>query len=191
MHKCSLKDVVGDDIQSLQETSHGFIDLIIKTYFPTEKLKKFESNVASTEEKYNSNTEAQTEILKNKHQIEGKELFVGSSSWPWKKNSKNDQLNLPESCACLQNEELFEMTGIHVDFAPCTQPIPWCYVKNDANCYDQVEYKSFGVSCPDCILGMEDKEVESYLSNTQVISWSTAACSKESIAEYLKKPYYF
>ena len=191
MHKCSLKDVVGDHILNPIETSPGFIDLIIKTYFPKEKKIKLESNVASTEGKKNSNTAEQTEILKENSPIEGKELFIGSSSWPWKKNSGNDQLSLPESCACLQNEELYEMTGINVDFAPCTQPIPWCYVKNEANCYDQVKYKSFGVSCPDCILGMEDKEIDTYLSNTQVISWSAAACSKEKIAEYLKKPYYF
>ena len=178
-------------MQELLESNNDFIDTLIKTYFSKHKIKNLDHNLATTEEKQNSDIGAKHENLKDTDKIEGKELFVGSSSWPWKKHSNADELILPESCVCLQNEELYEMTGINIDFSPCTQPIPWCYVKNDAKCYDQVQYKSFGVNCPDCILGMEGKEVERYLSNAQVISWSTVACSKEKIAEDLKKPYYF
>ena len=122
---------------------------------------------------------------------EGKELFIASSSWPWNKNIRNDELRLPETCTCLKNEEIYEMTGIQINFNPCSQPIPWCYVRDEANCYDQIESRNFGSKCPDCVLGMTTKDANEYLSNAPLISWSTVACSKENIPEILKKPYFF
>ena len=163
----------------------------MKTYFFEEDIKIWESNLRETDKKKDKNGKEPFKNVQEIAQMESKEMLIGSSSWPWKKNPPKEDLNLPNSCKCLQNRELFKMTGIRVDFEPCKQPIPWCYVRNNANCYDQVAYKSFGAECPDCVLGRENEHGEGYDSNSQIISWSTAACSNEKIAETLKMPYYF
>ena len=178
-------------MQLLLDENPDFLDLIIKTYFPKENFGKFNTNrIAANNEKEASTTQDDKEI-KGSEKLEGKEIYIGSSTWPWNRIVRDDELNLPTSCTCLQNEEIYRMTGIKIDFNPCSQPIPWCFVGNEAKCYDQVGYKNFGVKCPDCVLGMEEKEAEDYLSKTPVISWSTAACSKEKIPEIWKKPYFF
>ena len=178
-------------MQLLLDENPDFLDLIIKTYFPKENFGKFNTNrIAANNEKEASTTQDDKEI-KGSEKLEGKEIYIGSSTWPWNRIVRDDELNLPTSCTCLQNEEIYRMTGIKIDFNPCSQPIPWCFVGNEAKCYDQVGYKNFGVKCPDCVLGMAEKEAEDYLSKTPVISWSTAACSKEKIPEIWKKPYFF
>ena len=191
--KCSLTDVLGNSEQ-LQELLHenpNFVELIITTYFPKINFSKLKIRILSSESKGKYNIKDVTQKDEQPFQIKGKELYVGSSSWPWNNDVRIDEMRIPASCQCLQNQEISEMTGIQIDFRPCSQPIPWCYVRKEANCYDQVESKNFGVKCPDCVLGMEGKEANTYLSNAPSISWSTAACSKENIPEILRKPYFF
>ena len=192
--KCSLKDILGDDEQlyELLDQNPYFVTLIIETYFPKENIGKLKGNKVLSEPKKENNigqeTEQQQKVTKK---LEGKEIYVASSTWPWNKNIRDDELNLPISCTCLQSKEIYEMINIQIDFDPCSQPIPWCFVRNEANCYDQTEYKGVDVKCPDCVGDEEGKDSEKYLLNSQVISWSTAACSKQILPEILKKPYFF
>ena len=189
--KCSLTDVLNADdfLQPLSEKGRNFIKLLVETYFSEDVSTVLDDPPASYSKEPHVQEKNTMGLEGPSNRLEGKELFVGSSSWPWKQNPKKDLINLAKSCKCLQNQEIYQMTGIEVDFEPCTQPIPWCYVRNDANCYDQMLYNSFGAECPDCVLGKEDKEHS--LSNNNAISWSTSACGREQIDETLKRPYFF
>ena len=193
LRNCTLTDVLGDVamLQNSSKRNQQLIDLIINTYFAEDKDKELINSTTTDEEQKGINIRLPTANEKKINQMESKELFYGSSSWPWNREKNVGAFNLPETCFCLTNKEIFEMTGLHVDFEPCTQPIPWCYVRNGADCYDQVEYKRFGAKCPDCILGDEKEDDDSTPSNVHIISWSVAACSKEKIPEVLKKPYFF
>ena len=193
-NRCSLTDVLDEDdfLQPLSEEGRTFIKLLVETYFSEDVSSVSDDLSASFSNNHLVKKKNDMGIKGPSIGLEGKELFVGSSSWPWKQNPKKDLINLAKSCKCLQNIEIYQMTGIQVDFDPCTQPIPWCYVRNDANCYDQMLYNSFGAECPDCVLGKEDKsDNEPSISNTNAISWSTSACSREQIDETLKRPYFF
>ena len=193
-NRCSLTDVLDEDdfLQPLSEEGRNFIKLLVETYFSEDVSSVLDDPTASLSNNPIFQKKYDLGIKGPPDSLEGKELFVGSSSWPWKQNPKKDLISLAKSCKCLQNIEIYQMTGIQVDFEPCTQPIPWCYVRNDANCYDQMLYNSFGAECPDCVLGKEDKrDKEPSHSNTNAISWSTSACSREQIDETLKRPYFF
>ena len=89
---CSLTDVLDEDdfLQPLSEEGRNFIKLLVETYFSEDVSSVLDDPTASLSNNPIFQKKYDLGIKGPPDSLEGKELFVGSSSWPWKQNPKKD-----------------------------------------------------------------------------------------------------